>query len=202
MIYMNTLKTKDSNTQPKIILASASPRRKELLKLIVDHFEIIPTNIEETYPDSLDKFSVSLHISKLKAQYIHAKYPHDIVIGCDTTIVFNDKIIGKPLNKEDARKTLLSFSNKTHHVVTSVTVLYESDIYQINSINKIYFKKLSSQDINSYLEKDEYQDKAGSYAIQGLANKFIEKYDGEYEAIVGLPLKELSLILTKLNNTK
>lgn len=187
---------------PNIILASASPRRKELLKNLIDDFEIIPSHIIENYPSTLDKFQVSLYISELKAKDIFEKNLDSIVIGCDTTIVFNDTIIGKPLNKEEAKKTLLSFSGKMHYVVSAITIFYKEKKYQINSINEIYFNNISLKEIEDYLEFDEYKDKAGSYAIQGIANKFIQKYNGEYEAIVGLPLKDLSKVLTELTNTK
>lgn len=182
----------------RIILASASPRRKELLKTIIDSFEIVPSNIKEDYPKNLNPLEVSLFISNLKAYDIHSKYPNDIVIGCDTTVIINDLVLGKPSDKNDAKNMLKLLSNNCHYVVSSVTIYDRNDKYQINSINKVYFKKLSDDDINNYLENDEYKDKAGSYAIQGLASKFIYKIEGEYESIVGLPIKELNLLLNKI----
>ena len=186
----------------QIILASASPRRKELLGSIVNEFTICPSNIKETYPDDLDPLSVSLYISQRKAKDIHQKYPNDIVIGCDTTVIIDNKILGKPKNKQDAKDMLILLSNKMHYVTTGVTIYANKEKYQINSINKVYFKKINEDDINNYLEFDEYKDKAGGYAIQGLAKEFIEKIDGEYEAIVGLPIKELNNILKQINNIK
>lgn len=183
----------------KVILASLSPRRKELLKSIVDEFTIIPSNVDETYPPSLNPFDVSLYISDLKAADVYKDNIDSIVVGCDTTIVFEDRVIGKPIDKEDAKKTLMGFSNKLHYVVSGVTIYSDNQKYQINSVNKVYFKNISEEEINKYLEFDEYKDKAGSYAIQGLANKFIEKIEGEYEAIVGLPIKELIQLLNSIN---
>ena len=182
-----------------IILASLSPRRKEILTSIVNDFKIIPSNVEETYPSSLNPFEVSLYISDLKAYDVYKDNRNAIVIGCDTTIVFNDKVIGKPLNKKDAQKTLMNFSNKMHYVVSGVTIYFNNQKRQINSINNVYFKNISEKEIVDYLEYDEYKDKAGSYAIQGIANKFIEKIEGEYEAIVGLPIKELNEVLNSIN---
>ena len=182
----------------KIILASSSPRRKELLATIISDFDIVPSNIEETYPSSMDLFEIPLYISNLKALDIYNKYPSSIVIGCDTAIVFKDKLIGKPKDKDDAKQTLLEFSNNYHYVVSGVTIYSSTQKYEINSINKVYFKNISINDIEEYLSNDEYKDKAGSYAIQGLASKFIDKIEGEFEAIVGLPIKELLKILKSL----
>lgn len=183
----------------EIILASASPRRKQLLKTIVNDFKIIPSDVEEKFPNDLDLLDVSLYISDLKAYDIYKQHKNCIVIGCDTSIVFNNKVIGKPINKEDAKLTLLSFSNNMHYVVSGVTVYCNNQKYQINSINKVYFKNINEELIDEYLTHDEYKDKAGSYAIQGIANSFIDKIEGEYEAIVGLPIKELSKLIKKIN---
>ena len=157
----------------RIILASASPRRKQLLSTITNDFIIIPSEVKETYPSSLDAMDVSLYLSNLKAKDIHTKYPNDIVIGSDTTVIINNTVLGKPLNKDDARKMLYTLSNNVHYVVSGVTIYNKDEIHQINSISKVYFKDLSNNDIEEYLTHDEYKDKAGSYAIQGLASKFI-----------------------------
>ena len=182
----------------EIILASASIRRKELLSTIIKNFKIIPSNIEETFPNSLNLFEVPLYISNLKAKDIYSKHPESIVIGCDTAIVFDNKLIGKPKDITDAKETLMSFSNKYHYVVTGLTIYSNNKQYSINSINKVYFKNITEIEIDEYLKFDEYKDKAGSYAIQGLASKFIEKIDGEYEAIVGLPIIELKKLLNQI----
>ena len=182
----------------KVILASSSPRRKELLSSILNDFEIIPSDIDETFPDTLNLLEVPLYISDLKANDIYTKNPSCLVIGCDTAIVFDNKLIGKPKNKLDAKKTLMSFSNNWHYVVTGVTIYCDDKKYQINSTNEVYFKSITEQEIDNYLQHDEYKDKAGSYAIQGIANTFIEKIEGEYEAIIGLPIKQLKPIIDEL----
>ena len=181
------------------IIASSSPRRKELLKSIINDFKIISSEVKEDYPHDLSPLEVSLYISELKAYDVYKSNLDSIVIGADTTIVFNNKVIGKPLNKSDAKKTLSLLSNNMHYVVSAITVYCNNTKYQINSINKVYFKKINEEQINEYLTHDEYKDKAGSYAIQGLASEFIDKIDGEYEAIVGLPLIELSTLLKEIN---
>ena len=182
----------------RIILASASPRRQQLLASIVTNFDTISSNVNEEYPTELDLTSVPLYLSNLKAYDVHTKYPNDIVIGSDTAIIFENKIFGKPKNKKDAKAMLSKFSNNCHLVVTGVTIYNGEEKHEINSISKVYFKQLTEKEIDDYLAYDEYKDKAGSYAIQGLASKFIEKIEGEYEAIVGLPLKDLSKLLNKL----
>ena len=182
----------------RIILASASPRRKQLLKTITNDFEIIPSNAIEIYPNTLPAIEVSLYLSKIKADDIHNLYPNDIVIGSDTTVIINDKVLGKPLDKEDAFNMLATLSNNVHYVVSGVTIYDASDIYQINSISKVYFKELTTTDIEEYLSNDEYKDKAGSYAIQGLASKFIDHIEGDYDTIVGFPTLEVKNILDKI----
>ena len=147
---------------------------------------------------NLDLFEVPLYLANLKSYDIHLKYPNDIIIGADTAIIFNHKILGKPKTKSDAKNMLLDFSNKCHFVVTGVVIYDQKNKYEINSINKVYFKNITVEDIDEYLSFDEYKDKAGGYAIQGIASKFINKIEGEYEAIVGLPLKELSPLIKKL----
>lgn len=184
--------------KPKIILASASPRRKELLSQLVSEFAIIPSNIKEKYPSDLDVFKVALHISNLKALDVYKNNTDSLVIGCDTIVILNNEILGKPKNKEDARRMLNLLSDKMHYVVSGLTVYYSNKKYEINSINKVYFKKLSKEEIDLYLKNSEYKDKAGSYAIQGLASKFIDKFEGEYESIVGLPINELSNLLNSI----
>jgi len=186
----------------QIILASASPRRKELLKTIVNDFKIVPSTVNETYPAGLEPLLVSLYISNLKAEDIHKQYPNDVVIGCDTTVIIDNQILGKPVDKNDASNMLNKLSNNIHYVATGVTIYDNNNKYEINSINKVYFKKLTVKDIEEYLKIDEYKDKAGSYAIQGIAKSFIEKIEGEYEAIIGLPIKELKNILEQINNIK
>ena len=182
----------------KIILASASPRRKQLLKTIIDDFEIIPSNAIEIYPKELDAIEVSLYLSKIKAEDIHNKYPDDIVIGSDTTVIINNTVLGKPIDKEDARNMLKILYDNTHFVVSGVTIYNKNEIHQINSISKVVFKKLDDDDIEQYLSNDEYKDKAGSYAIQGLASVFIDHIEGDYDTIVGFPTIEVKKILDKI----
>jgi septum formation protein len=182
----------------EIILASSSPRRYELLKKIVNDFKVIPSNKKEEFPLSLEALKVSLYLSNIKALDIYSKHNDSIVIGADTSIVIDNKVIGKPIDKEDAKRMLQYLSNKMHYVISGVTIYCNNNKYEINSINKVYFKELKAEEIDEYLMIDEYKDKAGSYAIQGVGSKFIAKYEGEYESIMGLPIKELANLLNDL----
>lgn len=183
-----------------IILASASPRRKELLKNIIKDFTIIPSEIDETTPNNIKPKEVAEYLATKKALDIFKTHPNDIVIGADTTIVFNDKVYGKPKNKLEAKQMLQEFSNNTHYVVTGVSVVSNKHTISFSSINEVKFYKLQESEIEEYLNEDEYKDKAGSYAIQGKAVVFIKEIKGDYNSIVGLPLSQLYRILKTFFN--
>lgn len=178
-----------------VILASASPRRKELLKKIITDFAIIPSDIAENYPSSLNKTDIALYLSNLKAYDVYSKNVNSLVIGVDTIVVIDNVILGKPVNREHAKDMLRMLSGKMHYVITGVSVYYNNQKYQINSINKVYFKTLTENEIDEYLSIDEYKDKAGSYAIQGIASKFIRGIDGDFDNVVGLPVTRLLSVL-------
>ena len=197
-LSLKLIKQNNGVIMTQIILASASPRRKELLSKITTDFEIIPSNALEIYPENLDALKVSLYLSNLKAKDIHSKYPNSIVIGSDTTVIINNTVLGKPLNKDDAKNMLSTLSNNIHYVVSGVTIYNKDEIYEINSISKVFFKNLSNEEIEEYLTHDEYKDKAGSYAIQGLASKFIDHIEGDYDTIVGFPTNAVKTILDKI----
>lgn len=182
-----------------IILASASPRRRELLSKIVDNFNIIPSTIDE---DKLTKNNISAletpeFLAVQKALDIKKDHLTDIIIGADTAIIFDDKIYGKPKTANEAKKMLSDFSDKTHYVVTGVCIASEKRTISFSSINEVTFYKLTEKDIDEYLSLDEYKDKAGSYAIQGKGGLFIKSIKGDYNSIVGLPIGEINRLLKK-----
>lgn len=178
-----------------IILASASPRRKELLKRIVNSFEVVTSNIDENYPNDMKKFDVAEYLATKKAFSVYETHKNDIIIGSDTIIVFKDKIYGKPKDKEDAKSMLKAFSNNTHYVITGVSVVSSKRTLSFSSINEVTFYNLSDLEIDEYLNDEEYKDKAGSYAIQGKGSLFIKNIKGDYNSIIGLPISELNRIL-------
>lgn len=178
-----------------IILASASPRRKELLSHIIKDFIVCPSDIDESLPTSILPNEAAEYLATKKTLSVAKKYPHDIVIGSDTIIVYDNKIFGKPLNKEDAKRMLKTFSGKTHFVITGVCVIKDKKTLSFSSINEVTFYELSDHEIDTYLNDNEYVDKAGSYAIQGKASIFIKEIKGDYNSIVGLPIGKLNRIL-------
>jgi len=174
-----------------IILASASPRRKELLGYIINDFKIIPSLVPEVVPKGLSVCKHPEYLSRLKAMDIAKQYPNDTVIGADTAVILGKEILGKPQDREDAFKMLLNLSGKTHKVVTGCTVIKNGACKSFSVVSKVKFQKLTKAEIEGYLDINEPYDKAGSYAVQGKGGAFVEWIKGDYFNIVGLPISKL-----------
>ncbi|SHH30766.1 Maf family protein [Thermosipho atlanticus] len=172
----------------KIILASNSPRRIELLKKLQLQFKIQPPNIDEEINEK-DPIKHVLTLSKLKAENVFKDF-NSIVIGADT-IVFHKEIFGKPKDYLDAYNMLKSLSGTWHEVFTGVTILLKNESISFFERTKVKFKKLSDELIKYYLSTGEPFDKAGAYAIQGLGSILIEKIDGDFYNVMGLPISKL-----------
>lgn len=175
----------------RIILASKSPRRKELLSLLNIPFEIIVSDIEENinYDNDLVK-----EIEKLSYQKAYAVFKDNkdaLVIGSDTIVKIGNTVLGKPHTKEKAKEMISMLSNSTHEVVTGVTILKDDKIETFSSVAKVTFYPLTEEEIEDYVNTNEPLDKAGAYAIQGVGAKFIKSIEGDYYSIVGLPVGEL-----------
>ena len=183
-----------------IILASASPRRKQLLSTIISDFDIVTSNVDEAQSLTIKPKDFAEHLAVKKALNVFHTHQNDIVIGSDTVIIFNEKIYGKPTDKDDAKTMLQEFSGKTHFVITGVCIASADKTISFSSVNEVEFYPLSDKEIDSYLESDEYKDKAGSYAIQGKGALFIKKIKGDYNSIVGLPVSQLYRILKEYFN--
>ncbi len=190
-----------SNT--KIYLASKSPRRKELLEQIGVAFEIISAEIDETplIDESVEDFVLRMAIEKAKAGYAVAdddkKMP---TLGSDTVVVIDGKILGKPLDKEDSVKMLTLLSGHSHSVYTSVAIANGESVISATNKTSVTFKILSQEEILTYIETGEPADKAGSYAVQGQAAKFISCINGSYSGVMGLPIFETAQLLEKIQN--
>ncbi len=180
-----------------MILASQSPRRKELLSRITTDFKTIPADIDESRLENENPKDYVLRLGKEKAKKISQQYPTELVIASDTTVALGNEIMGKPKDKKDAYEMLKKFSGKTHQVNTSLCLLQGSKEESLVSTCEVTFYPLTEKEINDYLKKDEYKDKAGSYAIQGDAGLFVEKINGDYYTVMGLPLAQLNQILKK-----
>lgn len=182
----------------KIILASASPRRAELLSQFGIPFEVQNADIDE----EIDIISPETYVRTLswkKAEKISSENPDAIVIGADTTVVLNDEIINKPKDKTDAFNMLRKLSGKEHKVYTGLTVMDFRQTITESLCTSVFFKPVTDNEIEAYIATGEPLDKAGAYGIQGFGGLFIDKIDGCYFNVVGLPLSLLYNTLKKFN---
>lgn len=180
-----------------IILASASPRRKELLSRFISDFEVIPANIDEVIPDNEETDNIPLLIAEQKAYHIRDNYKNiknkSIIISADTCVIYNNQIFGKPKDKDDAKHMLTVLNGKIHKVITGVCclILDTNKEIKFSSTTDVKFIKSDESIIDKYIETNEYTDKAGAYAIQGLGSILVEKIDGCYDNVVGLPVAQI-----------
>ena len=179
----------------KIILASQSPRRKELLQMVVPEFLIYPADVDESqYPDESPEAYV-LRIARLKADKISLQNPEDLVIASDTIVTLDQVIYGKPATENEARQTLQALSGQTHIVYTSVVLQQGNKRKETTIPTKVTFYPLTEEELSNYLMTKDYQDKAGSYGIQGPAATFIQSIEGDYYSVMGLPIASVYRLL-------
>ncbi len=188
---------KQSTNKCKIILASKSPRRKYLLQQAGINFCVIDSGFDETLIKKTDPKTYTKLLAKKKALSVWHNYPNDWVIGADTIVVIDSKILGKPKNRAQAKTMLTSLSGKTHKVITGFTICSKTynKIISKPVETDVEFKKLTKQEIRWYTNTDEPFDKAGAYAIQGLGTFLVRKINGSYTNVVGLPVCEVIEIL-------
>lgn len=174
----------------QIILASQSPRRRELMALFHLPFTVQVAHIDETMDPEKDPAGEVARVSRLKALAV-VPQPEDVVIAADTIVVCDGKILGKPHSKQEAREMLNLLSGRAHQVMTGVTVRRGGREETFTEITQVHFRKLSQQEIYGYVETGEPMDKAGAYAIQGGAALFVQRLEGDYFNVVGLPVCRL-----------
>ena len=175
-----------------IILASASPRRQELLKLIYDEFEVIPADIDETVRRSIELEQYPEYLALKKSRHIAEKRPvTDVVIGCDTGVFIDDMMLGKPEDAEQAAKMLKLLSGRVHKVITGCSVFYNGQNISFSETTEVEFFRLSDKDIAEYIATGEPMDKAGAYGIQGKGALLVKRINGDYYNVVGLPVGAL-----------
>lgn len=180
----------------KIVLASKSPRRKELLGLLDLEFEIISADIDETMNPALPVADEVARLSLEKAKATAAHTDSDaVIISADTVVELNGTVMGKPRDREEAFNMLKKLSGNTHNVLSGVTVMQGDKRITKTVTTKVYFRELCDDEILSYISTGESDDKAGAYGIQGRGSKFVQKIDGDYFNVVGLPVCTLSLML-------
>ena len=177
-----------------IILASASPRRKELLEQIGLSFRVEPSNYQENIRFDLEPHDLARALSLEKARLVARNHRNALVIAADTFIVFEGKILGKPRTETQAKEMLETMSGKPHSVITGFTIVDTDNNKTLSRSveTKVHLRKLSSDEIDAYVRSKEPLDKAGAYAIQGLGSVIAEKIEGDYFNVIGLPLSALT----------
>ena len=187
----------------RIILASASPRRRELMKYITNDFTAVSIDCDETLPDEIEPLCASEYLAKLKASEASTLYPDDIVIGCDTTVICEGKILGKPEDKANCIDCIQLLSGRTRQVVTGCALIHKGKVHSFSELTDVTFRELSDEEIEQYASTDEPYDKAGGYGIQGKGSELIENISGDYFNVVGLPVTRLYQEMKKfLSNIK
>lgn len=175
----------------KIILASKSPRRKQLLEMLNIPFEVVVADIIENINPNNQLSTEIEKLSYLKAYEVFKSHNDSLVIGADTIVTINNNILGKPKNYLDAKKMLQELSDSTHTVITGCTILVGDTIETFSQSAEVTFYPLDEKEIDEYISTQEPMDKAGAYAIQGLGSKFIKSINGDFYTIMGLPVAQL-----------
>ena len=173
-----------------IILASGSPRRHELLRKLCKNFVVEVSDAKEVQ-QAADPKTLAIENAKLKAGSIAAKHPDAVVIGADTIVVLDGKIFGKPNGVRGAEEMLAQLSGKRHEVITGLAICAGGKIFTAAEVTEVYFGTMTAAEIREYVATGEPLDKSGSYALQGGATKFIEKINGDWSNVVGLPVYRL-----------
>lgn len=182
----------------RIVLASGSPRRKELMSLAGFDFDIIVPEVDETVPSGFTPADAVSYLSEIKAKAVLDRHTdHDVIVAADTVVAIDDSILGKPVNYDDAYRMLTMLSGKTHSVYTGVTVIKNGRVDTFSCRSDVVFYDLSVHEIKAYLATGEYKDKAGSYGIQGKGCTLVKEIHGDYFNIVGLPIAQTARIIRK-----
>ncbi len=181
----------------QVILASRSPRRRELLRQIGVDCQVVPADIDESplSGESPVEYVIRIACRKAEAGYRQAGHPEDMpVLAADTSVILDQTILGKPRDQSDAIEMLLSLSGRCHRVLSGVALWHEG-LHSRLSVSKVCFRRISRQEALAYWNSGEPADKAGGYAIQGLGALFIERLEGSYSGVMGLPLFETAELL-------
>lgn len=187
------------NNFPPIILASKSPRRQELLRLMDIDFRVVLKEVDESYPDGLSPAEIALYIAQQKAEAFDEDITNEVVLTADTIVAIDGLILGKPESTEHAVEMLQRLSGKVHEVYTGVCLLHKHKYNKFYDRSEVFFRKLTDQEIRSYVDEYQPMDKAGSYGIQqriGLIG--IERINGSYTNVVGLPTEKVYQQLMQL----
>lgn len=182
-----------------VILASSSPRRKELLKRIISNFEIKVSNIDESINRPQNVSEIPCELAYRKAKEIAKDHYNDIVIGSDTIVAINNEVLEKPIDEKDAYRMLKLLNNNTHEVISGIAILYQDKEIRYIEKSFVTFNNLTDKEILDYIATKDPLDKAGAYGIQNEYINLVKEFSGEYENIVGLPLIRLEKELKNIN---
>jgi len=186
--------------QRRLVLASASPRRQELLREAGYEFSVFPANIDEDSYLTLMPIELARHLSFEKAKAVASRFPHDVILAADTVVAFGDRALSKPEDADDARKMLTLLSGTTHIVITGVTIMQkESEVQQTRAVmSAVRMRALTPAEIDAYIASGQWEGKAGGYGIQD-QDPFVTKMSGSHTNIVGLPMELVEKMLAELN---
>jgi septum formation protein len=181
----------------KLILASASPRRKEILSNMGYEFEVNPSGVEEVVHHHMTPEETATDLARQKAEDIARRYPEDLVMGADTIVVLDDTVLGKPLDNDDAVRMLRELRGREHQVITGVALIQGQKEHCFSVTTRVWMIDSSEELLSAYVLSGEPLDKAGSYGIQGKGALLVEKIDGDYFNVVGLPIQKIARLLEK-----
>ncbi|WLR50079.1 Maf family protein [Bacillus tianshenii] len=172
----------------RFVLASSSPRRRELLEKFGFSFVVAPSMVDEEVDESASAEAVVMQLAEQKAEDIANAFPEGIVLGADTVVVFEGNILGKPKDRQEAKEMLQMLSNNTHIVYTGVALITNAGTETFYESTNVTFRELTDEEIDAYIQTGEPFDKAGSYGIQDLGGAFVQEISGDYFNVVGLPI--------------
>ena len=187
---------------PRLILASASPRRRELLTQVGLEFDVVPAHIDETRRAGENPADYVQRLALEKAQAVHALHPESLVLGADTTVEIDGHALEKPADRADAERMLRALSSRTHHVHTGIALLSTHGQRAHLETTSVTFNTIDDVELAHYLNSGECFDKAGAYGIQGYAARWIPRIDGDYFNVVGLPLAAVVRLLHSFDSTR
>lgn len=181
-----------------LILASSSPRRKDFITKLGLNFQIVKPDADETVLVGENASDYVKRMANEKANIVAALHSNDIVLAADTIVVCDNRILGKPVNREDAKNILRLLSGRTHEVMTAVCIIKGDEEIEIFEVTKVTFAPLTEELIDTYVASGECDDKSGAYAVQGIGAMLIQKVEGSVSSVVGLPICQVRCALEKL----
>ena len=175
----------------KLVLASKSPRRREILSMVTTDFEVRVSGADENSDGIFDPYKIPEHLAKIKGEATPIG-SGELLISADTVVIHKDKVLGKPKDKEDAKKMLRALSGSVHHVVSGIYLKTKEKSYAFSEVTEVKMRPLSDSEIETYVNRLCPTDKAGAYGIQEMAGAFVEGINGDFYNVVGLPLCHLA----------